>query len=386
VSAPVPLALVPRDGFFCKDGRGWFTSESGRGHGLAWPWPSTVLGALRTAWGRGLEKRQGGPMDGNAWRTRTASITLGRSLALRRRLGATWSGDQRVWPVPLDAHWLEGQARVTRLDPAPSLVPTLGRDDDDAREALWVATADGAAKPLPSPHWWSERCFAAWLAGDPVSTDAQEDHFSPASRLQAHVGIRPAELTADDGALFEHDVVETLERQAEWALGVEVVLPDEDTPALARLGSDGRLARIDVLPSAIFEPPDALLEAFGTNFRGIRLVVVTPACFEQGWLPDGLKSQDGEIRGRLPALEPEVVLRAAMVPRPVHISGWDMAAGVPKPTSRMVAPGAVYFFERADGGAFGVREARTLWLAAAGARTDEGFGRLVPGTWSPNRS
>ena len=31
------LALVPRDGFFAKDGRGWHTSVSGRGHGLDWP-------------------------------------------------------------------------------------------------------------------------------------------------------------------------------------------------------------------------------------------------------------------------------------------------------------------------------------------------------------
>jgi CRISPR-associated protein Cmr3 len=80
-----------------------------------------------------------------------------------------------------------------------------------------------------------------------------------------------------------------------------------------------------------------------------------------------------------------VVLRAAVVPRPLHVSGWDMAARAPKPTSRMVPPGAVYFFERVDGQPFGEAEARALWLAAIGARTDEGFGRVVPGTWNPKR-
>ena len=58
----------------------------------------------------------------------------------------------------------------------------------------------------------------------------------------------------------------------------------------------------------------------------------------------------------------------------------------PKPTSRMVAPGTVYFFERADGRPFDETDARTLWLAAFGDRTNEGFGRVIPGVWSPTRS
>jgi CRISPR-associated protein Cmr3 len=67
--------------------------------------------------------------------------------------------------------------------------------------------------------------------------------------------------------------------------------------------------------------------------------------------------------------------------RSVQVSGWDMAAGASKPTSRMVAPGAVYVFERTDGKPFGEAEARSLRLAAVGSRTDEGFGRVVAGVW-----
>jgi CRISPR-associated protein Cmr3 len=63
-----------------------------------------------------------------------------------------------------------------------------------------------------------------------------------------------------------------------------------------------------------------------------------------------------------------------------------MAKGEPKPTLRMVPPGAVYFFERSDGRPFGEAEARSLWLAALGTRTDEGFGRVVPGVWQPTRN
>ena len=79
----------------------------------------------------------------------------------------------------------------------------------------------------------------------------------------------------------------------------------------------------------------------------------------------------------------------ATVPRPMHISGWDMASdkakgGAPRATSRLVPPGAVYFLARADGRPFTPADAEALWLAAPlGGRTNEGFGCVVPGIWNP---
>lgn len=386
MSATARLALVPRDGLFCKDGRGWHTSATGRGHGLDWPWPSTLLGALRSAWGRGEESRTGQRFERDAWRERTKNISLGRTLVLRRPPGASWTRAHRVWPVPSDALWLEDRVDVHRLDPAPPSLPTLGRDDDEAREALWVPRLEETEKPLAGPRWWSDEHFATWLAGGSVLAQPPGGSIAPTRRVQVHVGIRAEELTAEEGVLFSHDVVETLEGEAEWAIAVEVVLPGGDAPAVATLGSDGRLVRVEALREEIFDPPASVMEAFGAGSPGVRLAVVTPAYFERGWLPDGLEPQGREFRGRVPALDADLVLRAAIVPRPLHVSGWDMAASAPKPTSRMVPPGAVYFFERADGRPFGEADAGALWLAALGARIDEGFGRVVPGTWSPTRS
>lgn len=375
------LALVPRDGFFAKDGRGWHTSASGRGHGLDWPWPSTVLGALRSLWGRGEETRSNTTFTPDDWRSRTQPIQLGRTLVLRRKHGAAWRVEDARWPVPLDALWLEGRADVHRLDPVKPLAPTLGRDDDEAREALWRPVPDDAQKPLASPRWWSSEEFVSWLAGKPVSV--RDEALGTTRRVQVHVGIRPEELTSDDGVLFSHDVVETLDPTGEWALGVEVALPGGELPKVATLGSDSRLSRVESLPPTLFEPPARALEAFRAPSPAVRLVAVSPLCFAKGWLPDGFVNTNGEYRGRLAGLD--VVLRAAFVPRPIHVSGWDMAKGEPKPTSRMVPPGAVYFFERADGQPFGEAEAKALWLAALGTRSDEGFGRVVPGVWRPTR-
>jgi CRISPR-associated protein Cmr3 len=275
---------------------------------------------------------------------------------------------------------------VHRLEPVQPLVPTLGRDDDEARESLWRPVLDGAGKPLAPPRWWSSTDFSAWLAGRSVAVRDREDVLATARRVQVHVGILPEELTADEGVLFSHDVIETLDPHAEWAIGAEVALPDGALSGMATLGSDARLARLESLPAALFEPPARLLEAFRSPCQGLRVVAVTALCFEKGWLPDGLKENSGTYSGRLPGIDHDVILRAAFVPRPTHVSGWDMAANAPKPTSRMVAPGAVYFFERTDGKPFGEVDARSLWLGALGTRTDEGFGRVVPGVWSPARS
>jgi CRISPR-associated protein Cmr3 len=405
-----PLALVPRDGLFCKDGRGWYTTALGRAHGTGWPWPSTLLGALRSAWGRDLEERLGRPLTAAEWREGTREVALHRSLALRRPLGVPWASEHRVWPAPADALKLKDREQLLRLRPAPRHLAgpkTLGRDDDPAREALWLATVDDPGKPERVEAWWGEGHFTAWLAGEEVPASAGGRRFSLPRRLQSHVMIRAEQLTAEDGYLFSHEVLETLEGSrdrgeqgaeedgggegqgeippAEWAIGVEVSLPEPLPPRPGRLGADGRLVGIESLPEALFEPPARLLETFARGSSGLRLVVVTPASFAGGWLPDGLERRGEEIRGRLPGVEAELILRAALVPRPLHVSGWDMAAGAPKPVSRLVAPGAVYFFERADGGGFGRAEARALWLAAVGSRAEEGYGRVVPGTWNTDQ-
>ncbi|MCC6526644.1 MAG: CRISPR-associated protein Crm3 [Polyangiaceae bacterium] len=378
------LALVPRDGFFAKDGRGWHTSASERGHGLDWPWPSTVLGALRSLWGRGEETRGNTTFTPDDWRSRTQAIRLGRTLVLRRRHGATWRAEHATWPVPLDALWLEGRNEVHRLDPAKPTAPTLGRDDDDARESLWRPILDDASKPLAAPRWWSSEEFTSWLTGKSVSVRGEA--LATTRRVQVHVGIRPEELTSDDGVLYSHDVVETIDPGGEWALGVEVALLAGGLPNVATLGSDSRLARVESLPTRLFEPPARVLEAFRSSSPGFRLVGVAPLCFDRGWLPDGLVKTNGEYRGQLAGLDHEVILRATLLRRPIHVSGWDMAKAEPKPTSRMVPPGAVYFFERADGAPISEADAKALWLGALGTRTDEGFGRVVPGVWSPTRN
>jgi len=374
------LALYPRDGFFCKDGRGWYGAGGGSGHGLEWPWPSTVRGAVRTLWGRAHEaiiRRQG-------WLAATASIELGRTLAMWRRRGAGTL--ERRWPVPTDVEYVPTEdnrpSHVRYLHPAPSPVATLGRDDDPARERLWIAPPVDRGKPGPRPRWWTETELSAWLAGSSVSAEPAVAVARPARRRVTRAAIVPTTQTVTDGALFSHDVVETVEPDGEWAIAAEVTSPDAQFATTATLGSDRRLTRIDTIERTAFVPPPALAAASAADSPGLRLLVITPTIFAQGWLPDGLVACDDEYRGHLAGIAPEVVLRAAIAPRPVAISGWDMAVNAPRATDLAVAPGSVYFLQRADGGGFTAADVRGLWLAALGRRTEDGFGRIVAAPWT----
>src|SRR5262245_61474580 len=96
------LPVLPRGGFFWKGGRGWHTSTSGRGHALDWPWPSTVLGAVRTASGRTMENERA--LTGPEWQAHARSVSLHRMLALRRQVveAEPWCPKHRLWPAPAD--------------------------------------------------------------------------------------------------------------------------------------------------------------------------------------------------------------------------------------------------------------------------------------------
>jgi CRISPR-associated protein Cmr3 len=386
------LVLSLRDGMFLKDGREWATSEAGRAHSLGWPMPSTLLGALVTARGR-VKEAVGESLNPADWQLLAEKTSLGPAIALRRPLAphpSQWAAAHRIWPVPADALFLADERgrpeRVLRLDPQPPALATLGRDDDAAREALWRPRVSDKAKPATAPSWWAEEAFVDWLI-DPIAERPCERAWCGLAlpqHVQSHVGIDPKTLAAREEILFAHDVVETIDRErCEWAIGCRIS-PAEDALNRVTLGGDRRLARVERVDADLLTAPDAITAAFAKPSEGLRLVAVTPAVFRAGWLPDGFAAaNDSAYCGRLPGLEADLILRAAFVPRAAHVSGWDMARGQPKPTTRLVPPGAVYHFVREDREPFPAEIAKGFWFAALGARTQEGFGHFVPGVWHP---
>lgn len=395
------FALLPRDGLSVKDGRGWYTSEVGRGHSHPWPLPTTVRGALRAAWGQDLMATQAGlrlsPQD---WERSSEGLKLKRFLALRRPLGVDFERKHRMWPFPADAV-LVGDGEHKSLDrllprrPEPGTnAATLGPDDDAAREALWHPRRTSKGKPATTPRFWSEAEMMAWLRGDSVTVLGT---CSPEFRTDLHVAIDARRQAAEPSMLHSREVVELLRLErprghaphaVEWALGLACEQPEKSVQGFPRgvlgLGGRRRLTDVEPLKADLFECPQDLARAT----QGLRLILATPACFERGWLPDGFERDAGPTPryvGTLPLLSTEpVVLRAALVPRAQDVSAWDMVRRCPRQTRRWVPAGAVYFFEKRSGGDFTADELRALWLASWGGGHEEALGQVLPGVWQPS--
>jgi CRISPR-associated protein Cmr3 len=148
------------------------------------------------------------------------------------------------------------------------------------------------------------------------------------------------------------------------------------------LGGRRRITQAQPLDPAVFDFPANLPR----GSRGLRLLLATAAEFARGWLPDGFEptgDRESPCVGRLPGLTGEVALRAALVPRPLHLSTWDMANRRPRPTRRLVPAGAVYFFQRTDRSGFSESDFKALWLAPWGGAARDGLGLVAPGRWDP---
>lgn len=394
------LAMLARDGLFIKDGRGWYTSATGRAHTLPWPASSTLRGALRTAWGLWYQRHHNISFSPQDWLAKTGTIQIGAALPLLRILDAAWSCAQRIWPAPADAMYAEGESNVVRLDPTPpvSNVTSLSHANEPALESLWRPKPPGKAKPETAPTWWRENDMIAWLCAETVARldENMRQILHPAERTQIHVTINPLTQTASESLLFSINVLEFLAAAGrEWAVAMQYTFPGEvgeqavfESPL--PVAGDRRIVHGRELPAEVFEMPAALTEAFDdAPPKGLRLFVVNPAHFARGWMPDGftIRLSDQSIRGNLPGIAEELHLRAAIVGRPLHISGWNMAAnngrGQPKPTRRLVPPGSVYFFTKSNDDTFAASEAKALWLKQLGNDVEDGHGTVIPGIWNP---
>lgn len=387
------LSLTPRDGLFLKDGRGWYTSSSGRASSYDWPAPTTVRGALCSASGIAIQEFEDKDFEEIDWETTKEQTRLKAMLAVRKPVEkASWAPRHRMWPVPQDAFYAPGKANVVRLTPRPPSdeVQSLSWNDRPHLEALWRPEAPTDAKPMDRPRWWTDGDFQKWLAGAPVErhTEVQQEQLELNHRTQIHVKINRETGTAEDQHLWATETLEMLQKEGkEWAIAVDCHLPPDlpsEESLEVTLGGKRRLARTAALPPRLFECPDRILDAFQGNVRGLRLIAVTPLHFTRGWLPDRFEpsgANNQTLQGELPGIDEKVILRSACVPRPRHISGWDMARGGAKPTRRLVRPGSVYFFEKASNNPFEPGEIEQIWLAQIGRDQSDGFGCVVPGVW-----
>ncbi len=249
--------------------------------------------------------------------------------------------------------------------------------------------------------YWRAAAYTEWLRGRVPKLNDRSDLGVAALPRESrmHVSMRHGERIAEDGALFETvglrfvnlptATANTPPRLADsqhFALSVQspgglvagkhLSLRREFAP----IGGERRIARWWPAPQTCqwLQAPQQLTEDILKDRRA-RLILVTPAVFSNGSIPGWSGADFPTSQGV------RVTVRAACVPSPQVVSGWDLRKCVPKPTRRVVAAGSVYFVELEGSNADIRTWVDATWMQTISDATQDrldGFGLTTIGTWS----
>ncbi len=371
--------LEPQSPLVFRSGKPFATG--GEGDTLPFPLPSTLAGALRTAYAEATA--QGAPVDYRTRQSELLAVTVQGPLLARRSLAQ--DSIERLFPKPADAVYLNTLRRLK-----PGALPSGAACDLPSGLLPVFLETDDRGKQQPGPAFWGETAMQNWLQDqDPGPLEPGGSASLPVD-LRTHVGLNPATLAADAGRLFQSAGLDSGPLRNPTARGwanhshallarISVNLPT----TWRRLGGDGRLVRVEPLADADWpdDCPSSLKTAV-KSAKGLRLILATPALFTGGWKPGWLNDRLEGAPPSTPALH--LKLRAVALDRWQAISGWDLAAdrlGKPRAVRRLVPAGAVYWFEVLAG----AEHAPNLWLRAVSDQEQDrrdGFGLALPGIWN----
>jgi len=390
----MPWIIEARDPLIFRDGR-----PIGGNAPIAtmnFPYPSTLAGAVR---GRLASDARGFTLTGQK-----GPLTDLRQIPVRGPLLAEVSptGDLLGWllPAPRDAHFNRDEAGSVSLTPLLPRPLTPGRHVDGLTQhplcPLSPASPHPPGKPPRHPPvFWREQHYLDWLLGKvPAHTDFHDLGIGTFPReARMHIAMKPDERVSEDGDLFETVGLRFADTPTPGKLrecrhyALSVACPGGTVAGkplalrheLAPLGGERRLARWSPSKAPWPRPPEGLYRHI-LQTRRARLLLVTPAIFTNGALP-GWSGNPWPGGGPVRA-----TVRAASVPTPQIVSGWDMETNRPKPTRRMAASGSVYFVElKCDDDAALRAWIDNTWLHSISDTPEDrrdGFGLATLGVWT----
>lgn len=383
------LKLTARDPIVARDGRPFGAGQGNRMRGVGWPLPSVVAGSFRTA----LVKANPDLDFNGGMPQRLMNIEVAGVFPT--------AGGKLYFPAPNDCVWNGETKQVHAVRP---LDPGVGGCDfpaDGLRPVMLSETeCPTDFKPRPAPAWWPINKLTDWLLNRDVTFDAE---FLEAAKAETRDHVH---LDANTGAAAEGELFTTAglnathlprfgtpesapfaERFVEITLGARVTISESGFEHIANLntwhplGGERRLVHWQRSEAAEgWVCPDELRTQLATT-KQVRMVLVTPAIFKNGWRPDWLDAQTLTGNPNKSSDGPKLKLVGVSSTRWKAVSGWSLAPPLgPKMTRRMVPAGSVYFFEVEGNG----QSLADGWLGSVSDSPqdrNDGFGLAVWGIW-----
>ncbi|MEG2075074.1 MAG: type III-B CRISPR module-associated Cmr3 family protein [Victivallaceae bacterium] len=350
------LIIWPRDILFCRDARP--IGGAAIGSGGSWPLPGTFHNALLAALYRCLDLT---PQEGRENRLLQSLRTAGPF---------PFSGKEKeiYFPTPGD------------LLPGGKLYPAVNRGVNNLPRPLsMVLNSTGAPTKEKLNPWIAASELKRYVNGetDDIKTIPSEELFG--TELRPGIGIDRVKRVAAEKKFYmaeylrlrdEHDVTMTAFAEMNGEI-LNDIFAEKGSIDFCFGGQRG-LASIAVLRDCGAESwlPFAPSITDNGNECMVKWVLLTPAMFNAGFLPDWVNPENGQVmlpsgettrhpgesrrdwRRRLQSLPPiRAKLVAAKVDKPIAASGWklnggtELAAGIPRATRLLVPPGSVYYFK-----------------------------------------
>ncbi len=446
------ILLQPTDVLFFRDGRPMEGSLAG--HGAAWPLPNVTDAAFHAALhrsglnGHAHDQRRDAERDGKDNRQFGSLVSAGPFPVHCASGSDTW-----YFPRPLD---------LVDDTLNPALLPTATFDSvvSSLPDPLEYAVANRLppSKDNKAKAWLSAAAYQRYLDASNGELNAEDACNDAAfSDQETTVGIA---IDAETGTTGQGDTAgkiysaRYLRLRDEWRLGVFAKTdekngtPDQrvdlvrdliQQPQQILIGGQQRLCtatrcEVDSLPLPRGKTADfACRDGGGTKRWLVKWVLLSPAIWPEipgqardgrpltphcgGWLPNWVRQSDGEVMLRSGqrqrrsydgkhcrgfadgSAEIAAKLDAAIVPKPIPVTGWALANDTDRPeggaksTHLAVPAGAVYYFEANSQEDAAKLAAALNWQGSDANPTtiknrrstlmgEKGFGLGVCGTWS----
>lgn len=377
--------IQPRDPLIFRDGRPFTADPGARATTLAFPYPSTLAGAART-------------LSVPAQICQQFSDELVESLLKKSIYGPMLvalanNGDinECYAPAPADALLLkkkDDECSVIRQWLKPLNPPQGAYSDLEGNVSVVGARQPRKDKPHPkAPAFWYWKQYIDWMTNpkDEEPNIILEELGLPGlvREYRTHVRITSTTQTADPGGLFQTSGLEFTWKPGNDGcrdvkqlkeLGLVIATDIEISVLLGFLGGEQRIASWKPIEKATFpDCPDAIKDAILAS-KHCRMVLLTPAIFKNGHLPDDVLRKHGL----------HAVVKGAAVQRYQTVSGWDYKKELPKATRRMAPAGSVYFLELKGSEVEVAAFIDSIWMKNISDEEQDcrdGFGLAVLGTW-----
>lgn len=394
--------IEPRDPLIVRDGKP--IGGDARIETMPFPFPSTTAGAVRTRMASpngefSLSKEQA---------PKLLKIPVAGPVLAEVNVG-TGNTERFFFPAPRDALVFgdnDDKEKVKNLIVRrllPKEPSTNARADSLDQHGLWpivAAKGEKTEKPFSdAPAYWRDEHLLAWLKKNDKEDVAQPLGSLGISQLptevRTHVSIAPGERVGLDGQLFQTKGLRFVQNELpkgermKWGQARQLALSIRATETLvdgkkmelrselAPIGGERRLARWQKASKEWPECPEEIVKAIQKS-KAARIVLVTPAVFKHGALPDW--------NGKPWPLADSVIatIKGACVGRPEIVSGWDFAENKAKISRRLAPAGSVYFVQLAGSADDIAKWVRDTWLATVsddGQDRRDGFGLALVGVW-----